>query len=109
MNRDPPVHPGQRRDGELELARNDFAAIFKGINYNVHPRRSIRSESNFVRFSIDELGDLLSNGFPFCEPTVPMHIAVTHHRFVVTRCRFVRSSRHWSGGGGVEIRDAFGY
>src|ERR1044071_9910046 len=100
MNRYPPIHPGQRRDGKLELTRDDFAAIFESIDNDVHSRRSIRGESDLLRLSINELGNLLSDSSSFSEPMIPMHIAITHHRCVIAAGRITRRVRHWPGRSG---------
>ena len=103
------MHPRQGCHGKLEFARNDFAAIFQSIDDHVHALRSIGGEGDLFRFSIDIIRDLLANALAIGEPAIPMHVAVTHHLFVVACRCCLWSNRQRSGCGTIQISHAFSY
>ena len=58
MDRNTPVHPRNRRDGKLQIARDNFAVFFEGVDDDVHAAGRVCRQADLVWLSVDKSRDL---------------------------------------------------
>src|SRR5688572_28833113 len=103
------MHPRNRRDGKLQIARDHFTVFFQRVDNNVHAAGRVCSQTDLVGLGVDECRYFRSHFFAPREPVVPVQIAVVLHLLVVTDCGLGSGSCQWASGGGVEINAVGSY